>query len=116
VSTVNGWSAAHHAVVADILAAYPEVRAGRLFGLPAWFVGKTLFAYVYKEGVGIRLPAAAQVLIADPHVTPAPRPGRMPLIEWVSVNHPRSEDYYSERATFERAIRYAAQLTPGAAT
>jgi hypothetical protein len=44
----------HKAVLDDFLLTLPGVHAGKMFGYPAYYVNKKLFACVYGEGVGVR--------------------------------------------------------------
>ncbi len=46
-------------VLDDLLLAHPLVRAGKMFGYPAYYAGKKLCACLYEQGVGLKLPAAA---------------------------------------------------------
>ncbi|NMB82774.1 MAG: TfoX/Sxy family protein, partial [Ignavibacteria bacterium] len=46
-------------VLDDLLLAHPLVRAGKMFGYPAYYAGKKLCACLYEEGVGLKLPAAS---------------------------------------------------------
>ena len=102
------FSEANHAELRALLAAYPEVREGRMFGHPAWFVGRRMFACVYGEGVGLKLPEAeATALMKRAGVVRFQPYGKAPMREWVQVNRKRPADYRRDRATLEAAIRYA---------
>ena len=103
------FSAANHAELSALLAVYPEVREGRMFGHPAWFVGRRMFACVYGEGVGLKLPEAeATALLKRAHVVRFQPYGKAAMREWVQLNRARPADYRRDRATLEAAIRYAA--------
>lgn len=108
------FSEANHAELRALLAIYPEVREGRMFGHPAWFVGRRMFACVYGDGVGLKLPEAeATALLKRAGVVRFQPYGKAPMREWVQVNRKRPADYRRDRATLEAAIRYAA-ATPKA--
>jgi hypothetical protein len=38
----------------------PGVVVGTMFGYPAYYVNKKLFACLYEEGIGIKVPAKAE--------------------------------------------------------
>ena len=102
------FSAANHAELRALLAVYPEVREGRMFGLPAWFVGRRMFACVHGEGVGLKLPEAeATALLKRTNVVRFQPYGKAPMREWVQIDRKRATDYRRDRATLEAAIRYA---------
>ena len=102
------FSAANHAEIRALLAVYPEVREGRMFGHPAWFVGRRMFACVYGAGVGLKLPEPeAAALLKRAGVVRFQPYGKAPMREWVQLNRARAADYRRDRATLEAAIRYA---------
>ena len=106
--TAMKFSEANHAELRALLAVYPEVREGRMFGHPAWFVGRRMFACVYGEGVGLKLPEAeATALLKRAGVVRFQPYGKAPMREWVQVTRARAADYRRDRATLEAAIRYA---------
>ena len=98
----------HKAVLDELLLGYPGVRPGKMFGYPAYFVGKKLSICVYEEGVGLKLPAqsVAHLLENDPHVIPFVPMGRRRMREWVQINLERSEEYRQYMPVFEEAVHY----------
>jgi hypothetical protein len=98
----------HKQVLDDLLLVNPLVRPGKMFGYPAYYVGKKLCICLYEEGVGVKLPAtAAQVLLqTDPHVMPFRPLGRPIMREWILINLSRSEDYRQYQAVFDQSIAY----------
>jgi hypothetical protein len=85
----------HKAVLDDLLLGLPHVRAGRMFGFPAYYVGKKLCICLYEEGVGIKLPekSATKLLEIDPNAMPFRPLGKPKMREWVQINLVCSEDY-----------------------
>ena len=103
----------HKAVLDDLLLDYPHVRSGKMFGFPAYYVGKKLCICLYEQGVGVKLPekTAARLLQTDGNVIPFQPLGRPRMREWVQINLNRSEDYRQYQTVFEEAIQYVlAQL------
>jgi hypothetical protein len=46
----------HKEVLDSFLLKMPRVVPGKMFGYPAYYIGKKLFACLYEEGVGIKVP------------------------------------------------------------
>lgn len=102
------YNSEHKAVLDRLLSGYPGVRAGKMFGFPAYYAGQKLCTCLYEEGVGIKLPeaTAARLLQTDPHVIPFRPLGKAQMREWVQINLPRSEDYKEYISIFEESIQY----------
>jgi hypothetical protein len=102
----------HKAVLDGLLLAYPLVRAGKMFGFPAYYVGKKLCACLYEQGVGVRLPESSvkKLLEADPNTLPFQPLGKPKMREWVQINLRRSEEYRLYRGVFEESIQYLLTL------
>ncbi len=68
----------HKAVLDDLLLGHALVRAGKMFGYPAYFAGEKLCICLYEQGVGVRLPEhyAAKLLHSDSNVIPFQPMGR----------------------------------------
>jgi hypothetical protein len=87
------------------------VSPGKMFGYPAYFIGKKLFACVYEDAVGIKLPLEkASFLIGQPGITPFVPMGRHRMKEWVQITRANPADYPSDRAIFDLSIEYVASL------
>jgi hypothetical protein len=98
----------HKAVLDDMLLGHPHVRAGKMFGFPAYYAGKKLCVCLYEQGVGVKLPerSAAKLLESDPNVVPFQPMGRRKMREWVQINLSRSEDYRQYHPVFDESIRH----------
>jgi hypothetical protein len=98
----------HKAILDDLLLSHPHVRAGKMFGYPAYYVGRKLCICLYEEGVGIKLPApsAATLLATDPNAVPFQPMGKPKMREWVQINLTRSEEYRQYVPVFEESIQY----------
>ncbi|MCB0283350.1 MAG: hypothetical protein H6627_13615 [Calditrichae bacterium] len=95
-------------VLDDLLLAHPAIRAGKMFGFPAYYSGKKLCICLYGQGVGIKLPAesAENLLKNDANVIPFQPMGRAKMREWVQINLPRAEDYRDYLPVFEESITF----------
>lgn len=98
----------HKILLDDLLLNHPFVRPGKMFGYPAYYVGKKLCICLYEEGVGLKLPAptAARLLETDPNIIPFQPMGKAKMREWVQINVSRSEEYRQYMSVFEESIAY----------
>jgi signal-transduction protein with cAMP-binding, CBS, and nucleotidyltransferase domain len=62
----------HKAVLDEMLLTLPEVRAGKMFGYPAYFAGEKCCSCVYENGVSLKIPEerVKQLLVSDPNFAP----------------------------------------------
>jgi hypothetical protein len=100
----------NHKVALDaILLKMPGVVAGMMFGYPAYYINKKLFACLYEEGVGIKVPAkVAESLVGRNGITRFVPKGRKPMKEWIQINHERSEDYRMDGEILKISVEYVA--------
>lgn len=105
----------HKAVLDDLLQGHPYIRAAKMFGYPAYFVGRKLCICLYEQGVGIKLPAetAEKLLETDGNAAPFRPLGKPKMKEWVQINLENSEDYRGYESIFEESIRYVLALSKG---
>ena len=97
----------HKEVLDSILLQIPKVVAGTMFGYPAYYVNKKLFACLYDEGVGIKVPAkVAESLVGKKGIIRFQPKGRRPMKEWIQINHERSEDYRMDQEILKISINY----------
>lgn len=97
----------HKAILDDLLLQIPGVSAGVVFGLPCYRVSTGVFATLYDDGVGIKLPAArVSELLEKPGFVPFQPFGRSRGKEFVQINHAAPEDYRHDLALFEESMQY----------
>ena len=86
----------------------PGVTAGVVFGLPCYKVNGVVFATLYGEVVGIKLPEArVRELLEKPGCVPFRPFGHNRGKQFVQINHENPQDYQRDKALFEEAMRYA---------
>lgn len=102
----------HKAILDDLLLDYPLIRPGKMFGFPAYYVGKKLCICLYEQGVGIKLPerSVTKLLETDQNTIPFQPLGKPKMREWVQINLSRSEDYRQYGSIFEESIRFVLAL------
>ncbi|MGZ7109162.1 MAG: hypothetical protein ACXVHW_09355, partial [Methanobacterium sp.] len=76
---------------------------GKMFGYPAYYVNKKLFACLYEDGVGIKVPEDnANELNGSEGITPFQPLGRRKMREWIQINREKSEDYLKDERKYLR--------------
>lgn len=90
----------------------PRVRAGKMFGYPAYYAGDKLAICLYEDGVGVKLPAemAARLIAEDEHVVPFQPLGRPKMREWIQINLSGPADYGEYLGILEESIRFVYSL------
>ena len=74
------------------------VRPGKMFGHPAYYIRKKLFASLYMDGVCVKLPESrVQELLRKEGYTSFEPMGRK-MKEWIMITHKNSRDYLKEKA------------------
>jgi len=98
----------HKRVLDELLLGNPLVRPGKMFGFPAYYVGKKLCICLYEEGVGVKIPeqTVARLLETDRNTVPFQPLGKAKMREWIQINLNRSEDYSQYMSVFEESIQY----------
>jgi len=101
----------HKEVIDPILLSNPGVEAGRMFGYPAYYISGKMFACLYENGVGMKVPEhLACELIGKEGITHFVPLGRKKMREWIQITHERSEDYINDFEVFKRSFEYVASL------
>jgi hypothetical protein len=97
----------HKEVLDAVLLQVPGVVAGTMFGYPAYYINKKLFACLYGEGVGIKVPPeVADSLVGRQGIVRFQPKGRKPMKEWIQINHERSEDYRMDEEILKISVEY----------
>ena len=89
----------------------PGVTAGKMFGYPAYYVNGKLFACIYDEGVGVKVPeAVASKLLAKQHIVPFQPLGKPKMREWIQINRARPADYRKNIGIFRASVEFVSQI------
>lgn len=98
----------HKIILDNLLLSHPLVRAGKMFGFPAYYAGKKLCICLYEHGVGLKLPAqsVARLLESDSNAIPFQPLGKPKMREWVQINLDDSEAYTQYEAVFHESILF----------
>lgn len=95
-----------------LLLRLPLVTEGKMFGYPAYYINKKMFACVYEQGVGIKIPAeAAKDLLDKTGISHFQPMGRAVMKEWIQITRENPEDYSKDIEIFKTAIKYADEIS-----
>jgi hypothetical protein len=84
-----------------------------MFGYPANYVNRKLFACVYGGGVGVKVPKdLAKSLLSNDHIVPFQPMGKSPMREWVQINRECAVDYKQDLDIFRAALSFVGNLKP----
>jgi TfoX/Sxy family transcriptional regulator of competence genes len=103
------FNAEHKRVLDAMLLAIDDVRPGRMFGYPGYYVNRNLFACVMGDAVAIKLSeAAVQALLAAKRAEVEPfRPmGRRTMRQWVQIRRKDSEHYRRDEQVLRDSIAF----------
>ena len=89
----------------------PIVKPGKMFGYPAYYVGGKLFACVYEDIVGIKVPEAyANELLKRKEIVHFQPMGRRKMKEWIQINRNNSKDYLKDKEIFDASIEFVSSI------
>ena len=101
----------HKKVLDSFLLEIPGVKSGKMFGYPAYYIKKKLFACVYENGVGVKIPEnKANELIGKKGIIHFQPMGRAKMREWIQINREISEDYLKDQEIFNISIKFVSTL------
>lgn len=92
--------------VADLVRSIPGVRPGKMFGLPAFYAGRKLFACVYGASVGLKLPEETIRGLHGSHIVPFQPYGKPPMRQWIEIRRARATDYRCDAHLFRQAAEF----------
>ena len=86
----------------------PLIREGKMFGYPAYYVGKKLCICLYDQGVGVKIPkeTANFLLGSDSKISPFQPMGKPKMKEWIQINVDNAEELLNYQSLYEESIQY----------
>lgn len=99
---------AHKRVLDELLLGDDRVRAGKMFGYPAYYAGGKLAICLCERGVGLKLPeeSVSALLETDPNAVPFTPMGRRTMREWVEIDLLDSEGYRRYAQLFMESVAF----------
>ena len=84
-----------------------------MFGYPAYYINKRMFACVYEEGIGIKIPEnLAEELVGREGITYFQPMGRRKMREWIQIERKNPEDYVKDIDIFISSMNFVASAGP----
>lgn len=82
-----------------------------MFGYDAYYVNGKLFACIYGDGVGVKVPEEiASTLLSEKHVISFQPLGKTKMREWIQINRARPADYRKDIGIFIASIDFVSQI------
>ena len=101
----------HKKIIDAIFEEIPEVKPGKMFGYPGYYIGGKLFACIYMNGVGLKLPEKLANQLRERDYIDYFQPlGRKKMREWIQINRVKSEDYYKDKDVLFSSLSYVASI------
>lgn len=101
----------HKQILDKILLDIAEVKPGKMFGYPAYYIGGKLFACIYNNGVGLKVPEkTANQLREQPYIDYFQPLGRKRMREWIQINRENSLDLRQDEDILFTALEYVADI------
>ncbi len=96
------------AILDDFFSKNDDVRAGQMFGYPAYYVGRSMFACLYEGVVGLKLPETmANEAREKKEITYFQPYGKPKMREWVQLDFDSEGDLDRQKILLDAAIAYA---------
>ena len=101
----------HKTILDSLLLNIPSMVEGKMFGYPAYYVNEKLFACIYGDGVGVKVPeAVASKLLSKKHGVPFRPLGKPKMREWIQINRARPADYRKDIKIFRTSVEFVSPL------
>lgn len=99
------------AVLDVLLLGMPGVVEGKMFGYAAYYTKGKLFACVYGDGAGVKVPEdVASALLKEDYIIPFQPFGRQKMRAWIQINRAAPQDYQQDVDIFRTSIEFVSQL------
>ena len=101
----------HKEVLDGMLLDIPGVKAGKMFGLPGYYIDGKLFACVWEDGVSLKVPTKVrEELLKKRGVGPFVPMEGSPMKEWVLIRRKDSRDFLKLEDAFISSVEYVLSL------
>ena len=81
-----------------------------MFGYAAYFVNGKLFACIYGNGVGVKVPEdVAKKLLSGKHAVTFRPLGKPKMREWIQINRTRPADHRKDLNVLRTAVEFVSQ-------
>ena len=95
-------------ILDDFLSQYENVRIGQMFGYPAYYVGRSMFACLYEGKVGLKLPEnTANEARTKEGISDFQPYGKPKMREWVQFDFDSEGELRQYSDLIDIALAYA---------
>ncbi len=99
-------------VLSRLLSDRADVRSGKMFGFPAFYTAGKLFACVYGDGVGLKIPEdMARQLEGKPGITPFQPYGKAKMREWIHIRRDPASTFAKDASLLDASITFVGRAT-----
>jgi hypothetical protein len=99
-------------ILDSLLLNLPGVMEGKMFGYAAYYVKGKLFACIYGDGVGVKVPEdVANKLLFEKDIVPFQPLGKPKMREWIQINRARPADYRKDIDIFHTSVEFVRQIS-----
>ncbi len=94
-------------ILSRVLSKRSDVVPGWMFGFPAFYTAGKLFACVYGDGVGLKLPQDKVLqLEGKAGFTPFQPYGKPKMREWIHIRHDQASSFSQDAGLLEASITF----------
>lgn len=95
-------------ILDDFLSQYENVRMGQMFGYPAYYVDRSMFACLYEGKVGLKVPEEmANEARTGKGISDFQPYGKPKMREWIQFEFDSENELRQHIGLIDAAIRYA---------
>ena len=99
------------AILDSLLLNMSNVAEGKMFGCSAYFANGRLFACIFGDGVGVKVPEEiAGKLLAERRVVPFRPHGKPKMREWIQINRAKPADYRKDMDILRTSVRFVGKI------
>ena len=85
-----------------------DVRVGQMFGYPAYYVGRSMFACLYEGKIGLKLPESeANEARRSKEISDFQPYGKPKMREWIQFDFDSGEELCQYKHLIDAAIEFA---------
>ena len=99
-------------ILDDLFSEDELVRQGQMFGYPAYYVGRTMFACLYEGKIGLKVPEEiANEARAMSEITDFRPHGKPKMREWIQFDFHTEKELNLHKNLITSALQYAKSRT-----
>ena len=102
----------HKEILDSILLRMPGVVPGKMYGYPGYYINRKLFACLYEDGVGVKVPEnVASELLGKEGIIHFQPMGKAKMREWIQINRENSNDHLKDEDIFISSVEFVSSIS-----